>query len=161
MATLLPPGYSVLPGIPTAPPPPGYNYAPGLDGKWYSFPTGQDNTPLYNLPNLSNQTSGFMNIIPSLPQLPSLSQILDAGLQGILHPLDTFTNPSAAAASVAAGNGPIQSATATAGSFFDFIGNIPRVATLVVGALFIAAGLFSLAGGRTIHIVNLVRPTKE
>ena len=40
-------------------------------------------------------------------------------------------------------------ALGAASSFLSFISNIPRVATLIAGGLLLAAGLFSLAGGKT------------
>lgn len=40
-----------------------------------------------------------------------------------------------------------------------FISDVPRVATTVIGALLIAAGIFALAGGSHRQIIQLVKPS--
>lgn len=47
-------------------------------------------------------------------------------------------------------------AVSTASGFFNFIGDIPRLGTTIIGGLMIAAGLFGLAGGSHKDVINLV-----
>lgn len=51
----------------------------------------------------------------------------------------------------------LDSAGSALTSGFDFITDIPRVATTIIGGLMIAAGLFSLAGGSHTQIIELVK----
>lgn len=103
------------------------------------------------------------NGLPQLPALPgiagqsanasgipfSLGSAGDALLQGILHPWDTFTgNTAQMNEDLKKGAGPVSSLT----SAFDFITDIPRVATTLLGLILIIAGIFALSRGPVINI---------
>lgn len=72
-------------------------------------------------------------------------------------------SPSAATAEIEkgqAGNSTTGAVVSGAGSFLSFISDIPRVGTVIVGGLLIAAGLFGLAGGSHREVINLVTPKR-
>lgn len=86
--------------------------------------------------------------------LPSGIAVLDAITQGIAHPFDTLTGHNTAAmnADISAGKGPISGGTVA--GLLGIVTDLPRVGTILVGGLLLAAGLFALAGGNKIIQVS-------
>ena len=95
---------------------------------------------------------GALPALPPLPGqatgggLPDLSTAADAILQGIMHPWDTITGANAGTKPP-----PIVSSTTAA---LNFITDIGRVTTTVLGLILIIAGIFALARGPAVQIVG-------
>ena len=93
--------------------------------------------------------------------LPSISDIVGAFEDGLLHPYDTLTGQRPATAGTSKDpNAPKQSESwyQQLGDFFGLVTDLPRIGTIVIGGLFIAAGLFALAGGN--KIIQVTSPIK-
>jgi hypothetical protein len=92
---------------------------------------------------------------PKISGLPSFGQAADAILQGVLHPLDTLTGKNTAAMNkdVAAGTGPATNAVKSVSGALDFITDIPRVATTILGLILIIAGIFALSAGSAARVI--------
>lgn len=93
------------------------------------------------------------NTPPNATQTPMAGDFLGSSIPfaGIFDKaLDSITGANVAASDPAAQPG-------TLGGFLSFIGDIPRIATTLVGGLMIAAGLFALAGGSHTQIIQLVK----
>lgn len=88
-------------------------------------------------------------------QIPSLSQALDAITQGIFHPFNTVTgsNIQQMNKDVASGQGPVTSTVKGAAAAFNFITDIPRVTTTVLGLILIIAGIFALSQGAAARVI--------
>ena len=95
-------------------------------------------------------------------QLPSLSQGFDAILQGVLHPFSTITgNTGQMNSDVAAGKGPLSSATsaissleAGAAAFLNILTDVPRVATIAIGLILLIIGGFALTGRNVTEVIT-------
>lgn len=156
----LPFGYTLLPGPPSQPPPNGVTYAPGTDGRWYSYPApGQDNSVL---------SAGDTNVSGNLPALPAIgasdtsSAAPTSGIFGLtawfdrmfpstLGAMDSSVglNPNVSG-SLLATNGP----AAGLSSAVAFITDVPRVTTTILGLILIIAGIFALARGPAVQVIQ-------
>lgn len=148
----LPNGYTLLPGPPTAPPPNGMNYAPGLDGKWYSFPSpGQDNSVL----NTATATPGYSPSPSFAPQTGLLGVIGDIDKEfPLLGKLDDAfnLNPNTSG-SLTATNGPI----ASVGTLLSIVTDLPRMATMIIGLVLLIIGLAMLGSGPAVQVIGKVK----
>lgn len=147
----LPFGYSLLPGAPTAPPPQGYSYAPGTNGQWYSYPTGADNSVLGGAVSgqgTPQSPASFWTNPLTFDLGPSVDNLL--AKIPIIGPLNKFVGSTSDPHSIAGGGG------AAAGAAWDFITDIPRVVTTVLGIILIIAGIFALTKGPVVNVVGNV-----
>ena len=141
----LPFGYSLLPGAPTAPPPQGYSYAPGTNGQWYQFPSGADNSVLGGAVSgqgTPQSPASFWSNPLTYDFGPSVDNLL--AKIPIIGPLNKFVGSTSDPHSIA-GSG---------GSALDFITDIPRVVTSVLGIILIIAGIFALTKGPVVNVVG-------
>lgn len=131
------------------------------------------------LPSDYSGLSDSQSIGAGLPALPSVSLDIGTGNsffdalgaieQGLLHPIDTFTQTQAQRQAASDANSTqLQGAASTAtsvasgvSSLLNIVTDIPRLATILVGGLLLAAGIFSIAGGSHKDIINLVKSTGE
>ncbi len=90
--------------------------------------------------------------LPPLPALPSISDTMRSILTGGAAVGGAIIGGPAVAASV----GAIASTPNPVTNIFGL--DIARIATVIVGAMLIAAGLFGLAGGKAIHIYQTLKP---
>lgn len=93
--------------------------------------------------------------------LPPIGDIVGAFEDGLLHPFDTLAGKRAATAGTSQDpNKPASSGGFLSGvsDFFGLVTDLPRIGTIVIGGLFIAAGLFALAGGN--KIIQVTSPIK-
>lgn len=93
--------------------------------------------------------------------LPSIGDMVGAFEDGLIHPFDTLRGKRAATAGTS--QDPNKKPNAPSwfdelASFFGIVTDLPRIGTIVIGALFIAAGLFALAGGN--KIIQVTSPIK-
>lgn len=92
--------------------------------------------------------------------IPSLSQVLGGFTQGIIHPLDTFTGTNTDAMNKSAGD--TGKAVASVGALLGIVTDVPRMATIVVGGLLLAAGIFAIAGSKPpVYINPIAKALKE
>lgn len=100
---------------------------------------------------------GAASVTDTAPAGPTWSDKIIGGIvAGFMHPFTIPTNASEAADLTSLANG-IGSATKTANnitgaasgvsSLLGIVTDLPRLGTILIGGLLIAAGLFSLAGG--------------
>lgn len=139
----LPYGYTLLTGPPVTPPPNGYSYAPGTDGHWYSFPTpGVDNSLLGGAVSANGAGADTGATTPTNPYDDPL---------GLRKYLPDWLNPDRGGGVDAR---PIEKAVASSSTALDFITDIPRVLTALIGVILIIAGIFALAKGPAIQVVG-------
>jgi hypothetical protein len=95
-------------------------------------------------------------------QIPSLSQALNAALDGLLHPIDSLTgNTNNMDSAIVAGKGPLSTATSAIGSlesgaaaFLNILTDVPRVATIAIGLILLIIGGFALTGRNVTEVIT-------
>lgn len=155
----LPYGYTILPGTPTAPPPPGYTFAPGLDGKWYQFPSTKDNSPLYQYGGVSggvqqSQTEIYQRLGDYIDQQIQKDNAISLDIPGGLFG-DSIGTPKPLGTT----QGPVE--TSFAGNIralLDILTNIPRMLSIVIGLILLIAGLFMLSNRTIVNTIQALKP---
>ena len=88
--------------------------------------------------------------------LDNLLNGLDTAFPSTLGALDSIGGSGAPAPDAGSAGAAVVSGVQGAGSFLSLLGDIPRLGTIIVGGLMIAAGLFGLAGGSHKDVIQLV-----
>lgn len=84
-----------------------------------------------------------------------------AAIDALLHPLDTLTGRTIDQALDKNGAASqVTTAAATTGDLLSIVTDIPRMATILVGGILLAAGIFAIAGGSHKDIIQVVKGGK-
>ncbi len=98
------------------------------------------------------------NGLPALEPLPSLSDAAGSIIKGFMLGGAAVVGGPGLASAFGATSSVAKTEAKSVGGFFALISDVPRMATIIVGAMLIAAGLFGLAGGKAIHIYQTLKP---
>lgn len=148
------PGYTVLPGTPTTLPPQGYNFARGLDGRWYQYPTGQDNSPLYSGSVQQSPAEIYQKLGDYIENQRMKESGVTLDIPGGLFG-DTTGDPKVLGTT----QGPVE--TSFAGNIralLDILTNIPRMLSIIIGLILLIAGLFMLSNRTIVNTIQALKP---